>query len=241
MMDLFDLVSDTIEVEQKEWMKKFLFKAITTEEEMVELVDLCIKNGLYSLDLETNGLDTRVFNGETRAKIVGICISPDDKSGYYIPVRHQEGTNMPYSVVTKEMLRLTGSDARAIFHNAKFDQELLEFNGAEPWGRWTKVNKWEDTIILSYLTNSRRRKIGLKHMSRTELGMEMIELHELFGHEKAKKNFNYDFSTLDPREDAVLWYAAGDAICTYLLFQKLHPLVDKPKNNERKQSVSASA
>jgi DNA polymerase I-like protein with 3'-5' exonuclease and polymerase domains len=237
-MDLFDLMDDSVKIEPYDWMKTVTLEMINTEERMIWLVDQCIKNGRYSLDLETNGLDTRVFNGETRSKIVGICISPDRNSGYYIPIRHKDtDKNLSYSVANREMVRLTSSKAVAIFHNAKFDQELLQNNGGESWGTWDDQRYWEDTIILAYLINSRARQKGLKFLSKTELDMEMIELHELYGHEKKRKNFIYDFSSFDPSAKETVWYAAGDAICTYRLWEHLHPQVIAPKIKERKQSV----
>ena len=237
-MDIFDLMEDKVEIEPYEWMNTVTLEMINTEEKMVWLVDQCIKNGRYSLDLETNGLDTRVFNGETRSKIVGICISPNRESGYYIPIRHKDtDKNLPYSVANREMVRLTSSEAVAIFHNAKFDQELLQNNGGDSWGRWDNPKYWDDTIILAYLRDSRARQKGLKFLSKTELDMEMIEIYELYGHEKKKKNFNYDFSTFDPSAKETIWYAAGDAICTYRLWEKLYPQVVKPKLALREQRL----
>lgn len=213
-------------------------QAASAEWEMLEqVVDACIESGHYALDLETTGLDTRVFNGETRDKIVGVCLSPDGERGYYIPVRHKEGVehNVPMSKVRAAMLRLVSSDAVAIFHNAKFDQEFLQFNGGVPWGEWDSPKTWEDTIILAYLRDSRARVKGLKFLSGKELGMEMIEIHELYGHEKTKRGFNYDFSALDPSAPEVTWYAAADAICTYKLWEILHPQVVAPKDQGRNQ------
>lgn len=238
-MDIFDLMDNSVKIEPYDWMKTVTLEMINTEERMIWLVDQCIKNGRYSLDLETNGLDTRVFNGETRSKIVGICISPNRDSGYYIPIRHKDtDKNLPYSVANREMIRLTSSKAVAIFHNAKFDQELLQNNGGQSWGRWEDHRYWEDTIILAYLRNSRARQKGLKFLSRTELEMEMIELHELYGHEKKKKNFSYDFSTFDPSAKETIWYAAGDAICTYRLWEHLHPQVVKTKIPQKDQQLT---
>ena len=148
-------------------------QAASTEWEMLEqVVDACIESGHYALDLETTGLDTRVFDGETRDKIVGVCLSPDGERGYYIPVRHKKGVehNVPMSKVRAAMQRLVSSDAVAIFHNAKFDQEFLQFNGAAPWGEWESPKTWEDTIILAYLRDSRARVKGLKFRFRVEHG-----------------------------------------------------------------------
>ena len=116
-----------------------LSNAAGTEWAMLDqVIDACIESGFYACDLETTGLDSRVFDGETRDKIVGICLSPDGERGYYLPIRHKKGVefNIPMSKVRAAMERLTASDAVAIFHNAKFDQEFMQFNGGQPWGLW---------------------------------------------------------------------------------------------------------
>jgi DNA polymerase I-like protein with 3'-5' exonuclease and polymerase domains len=204
-------------IERKPWMDDVRMELVSPDQ-IVSVVDECIESGLYALDLETTGLDTRVFNGETQAKIVGICLSPNPDVGYYIPVRHRDSdANVPWMTVVREMVRLTSSDARAVFHNAKFDQPFLQFNGTQPFGDWNDHKKWEDTLILAYLRNSRERRKGLKHLSKADLGLEMIELAELW----SKPGESMDFSTLDPEWEPVVWYAASDAICTLRLYNLL--------------------
>ena len=223
------------EVIQKPWMKNKRFVLVTKDEGgqypfLDEVISACSQAPKYALDLETTGLDVRVFNGETKAKIVGVCLSPDGNTGYYIPLRHQKNGvpspyNVPISVFRKAFSSLMAVPNKAIFHNGKFDQEFLQFNGVEVFREWDEHAKWEDTLILAYLRDSRARQKGLKFLSKQELEMEMIELHELYGHETKRKNFKYDFSTLDPSKPSTLWYAASDAICTYLLHDKLAPQV----------------
>jgi len=215
------------DVEPRPWFKDVTMELVTTET-LDAVIDACIETGAYALDLETTGLDNRVFDGRTRAQIVGYCLSPDGKRGYYIPVRHRKGEehNIPPSVAETAMRRLVDSEAVAIFHNAKFDQEFLQFAG-EGLGIWDDPRGWEDTLILAWLRNTRERNKGLKHLSKVELGMEMIELVDLFGPDKKKKD-GLDFSDLDPSWEPCIWYACSDAICTYRLFELLHPQVTAP-------------
>lgn len=214
-----------------DWMEDCQLELVT-EDTLDACIDACIHSpsGRYALDLETTGLDNRVIGGVTVDKIVGFCLSPDGKRGYYIPVRHQGPEGEKHNVsVTKAyaaIRRLANSPAVAIFHNAKFDQEFLQFNGGEPMGEWDQPHSFEDTLILAYLENSKRPQNGLKYLSNNLLGLKMVELSDLFGKKyKGKK----DFSTLSPADDAVLWYACGDAICTYRLFEYLYPRVVEPE------------
>lgn len=79
----------------KPWMKHHEFVLVQTVAEVEQIVDAAIASGKASLDLETEGLDNRIYYNaqgepETVHKIVGFCIAYGDaKTGYYIPVRHR--------------------------------------------------------------------------------------------------------------------------------------------------------
>ena len=232
-MDFFDSLEAAARphVERKPWMKNCTM-TLVSEATITAVIDECIAAGEYGLDLETTGLDNRVFNGRTVDRIVGVCLSPNGVKGYYIPILHINHPDKCVSttVAHRELRRLTSSNARALFHNAKFDQEFLQFNGwGEPLGEWDKPTSWDCTLILSYLRNTRERNKGLKHLSKVELNMEMIELDELFTADELKKH-GKNFSVLDPEWGPTLWYACSDAICTYRLKQKLHPEAIDPRD-----------
>jgi DNA polymerase I-like protein with 3'-5' exonuclease and polymerase domains len=76
------------------WMKYHDFQLVRTVEQVNSIVDDALAAKRCSIDLETEGLDNRIFyddNGKpyTKHKIVGYCISVGDaKVGYYIPVQH---------------------------------------------------------------------------------------------------------------------------------------------------------
>ena len=217
---------------KKPWMSEKAME-IVTPKTISRVVDECIASGLYALDLETNGLDNRVYAGRTRKNIVGACISPDGIRGYYIPVLHPNFMEhcVPFSLFANELRRLVASPAVAIFHNGKFDQEFLQFNGGEPIGEWDDHRKWEDTLILTYLRDTRARDKRLKHLAKQELGMEMFELDELFTQEEEDRGEKYNFGVLDPMWEPSLWYGASDAICTYLLYHHLKgPALDKTES-----------
>ena len=233
-MDLFDDLAAAARpaVARKPWMESKRMELVTAET-LPRVVDECIASGTYALDLETTGLDNRVYNGATNDKIVGICLSPDGNSGYYVPVMHRNHMHLcvPVSVVHREISRLVNSPAVAIFHNAKFDHEFLQFNdwGYGPLGEWDRPKAWEDTLILAYLRNTRERNKGLKHLSKVELDMEMIELNELFTEDELAEH-GKDFSVLDPSWAPALWYACSDAICTYLLKGALYTAAIEPRD-----------
>lgn len=236
-MDSFLEETQVPQVKRRPWMDECEM-ILGTRENTDAIIDECIQSGVYAIDLETSGLDNRVFNGRTMDHIAGICLSPDGVKGYYIPVRHDLEKygehNVPGSVWRPAMKRLVDSPALAVFHNGKFDQEFLQFNGGEPLGEWDQPKTWDDTLILAYLRNTRAKTIGLKSLAEAPpdathehqcggpgLGCEMIKLHELWGHETEKSGFKYDFTTLDPSWAPSLWYASSDAIMTFRLYELL--------------------
>jgi len=224
-MDVLDEISRP-KVEQKPWMKDIEFR-LATPDDLDTIAQECIEAGVYGLDLEGTGLDSRAFPNdsgrlETVDKIVGYCIAPSITKGWYIPVRHREEgveANVPPRLVVEMVRKIQAGGAVAVFHNAKYDHKLLDYDPLGPVGEWDDPDLWDDTVILAYLRNSRGKNKGLKHLSKVELGREMIELEDLFPPEavKAKK---LDFSTLDPQWEPALWYAASDAINTLYLRQK---------------------
>lgn len=261
MAEGFDFLFDEEPLEKQPWMLEKRF-VLVTEDNIAECIDACIngKKGRFSLDLETTGIDNRVFHGETKDKIVGVCLSGDGETGWYIPLRHQVGAehNVPFTVFDREFRRLMAAvdEGRvvAIFHNAKFDQEFLEFNGREPYGNWDVPKHWEDTLILAYLRHSRARRKSLKALSAAPseegptpeqvsitggrgLGMKMFELEDLFPKPKKGEKIDYDFSKLDPSAEGPLIYGCSDAICTWLLADLLIPEVLEPKTHPYNQKV----
>lgn len=249
-------------LKKHDWMKTKKFVLVTTQN-LTECIDACINGvkGRFALDLETTGIDNRVdeLTGATKDKIVGVCLSGDGMTGWYIPLRHQNtrehpnaaSHNIPFHIFDPEFRRLMAAvdEGRvvAIFHNGKFDQEFLECNGGEPYGDWSVPKNWEDTLILAYLRHSRARRKSLKLLSAASadekptqeqisqvggrgLGMVMYELEDLFPKPEKGEARKYDFSLLDPSEDGPLIYGCSDGICTWLLADLLIPEVLQPKH-----------
>lgn len=208
---------------------------------------MCISRGIYSIDLETTGIDTRIYPDEyfedgvktrhgmrTIIRIVGVCISFDGKNGYYIPLSHEpEGSNnLPWDPAWDELERLIWSKARAIYHNAKYDAELLyAVTGKEFW----KVDEHEDTFLMAKVISPLKgTPSGLKPLTKLHFGIDMIELDELFTPEmraqlKRDKKGTHNFGVLHPKEG--LAYGCSDGIFTYNLYFKL---VEKLSESDKK-------
>jgi len=96
----------------KAWMYYHEFVIVDSIEQLEGVIEQAFKTGKCSLDLETQGLDNRIYNRnpdsirgpfeeywdgprparvlQTVHKIVGYCLSPDGYTGYYVPVRHTD-------------------------------------------------------------------------------------------------------------------------------------------------------
>lgn len=232
-------------VEQKPWMLKTHMERVTADT-LDRVVDECIAAGMYGFDIETTGLDNRVFYSDdgspyTVDKTVGYCLASSEDKGYYIPVRHRDpktgnmaAANVPMRLVVPALQRLVNSPARAVFHNAKFDQEFLQHEVMGGLGEWDDPDKWDDTFILAYMRDTRERNKGLKHLSHVELQREMIELDELFTPEERKAG-GLNFGNLDPTWEPATWYACSDAMCTLGLRRVLYPQVTDPDDHKNEQ------
>lgn len=231
-------LDDRIDI-QRDWFQNYSFRLVTTVRELATLVDMCISRNLCSLDLESTGVDNRIYPDEyfddgkttrngirTVDRIVGVCISFDGQHGYYIPLSHEpeESGNLPWDLSWDELTRLV-NNCRVIFHNKKFDAEFLyPVTGKEYW----KNGEYEDTFLMAKVISPLKgNPAGLKPLTKLNFGVDMIELDELFTPEmveqlKRDKRSTKNFAVLHPKEGLI--YGCSDGIFTY---KNYHVLRDK--------------
>jgi DNA polymerase I-like protein with 3'-5' exonuclease and polymerase domains len=235
---LLQQMDDRVSV-SRDWFQYYTFHLVQSIEQLNQLVDICIKRGLYAIDTETTGVDNRVypdshfedgketkFGIRTVDRIVGVCISFDGQHGYYAPLSHEpeDSENLPWDEAWEVLTRLINSEAKAIFHNSKFDCEFLyPLTGREYWA----LDQYEDTYFMAKIINPiKTSPAGLKPLTKIHYGIEMVELDELFTAEKKeqlkRQKKRYNFALLHPREG--LEYGCSDGIFTYKLY---HTLKDK--------------
>ncbi len=213
------------------WFDQYRFHLVDSIDKLSKLVDICVQKKLCSLDLETTGVDNRIYPDEyfndgrvtrhgirTVNQIAGICISFDGQHGYYIPVGHEpeDSGNLPWDPTWDEITRLV-SGARIIFHNAKFDCEFLyPVTGKEFW----KIDEFEDTFLMAKVFSPLKGSpAGLKPLSKQHYSIDMIEIDELFTQERKdqlkREKRGYNFAMMHPKEG--LEYGCSDGIFTYKL------------------------
>jgi len=205
--------------EMRPWMegKKFTLLYKTTEIE--EYISHCIDKGLCALDLETTGLNTRIDkNGESVAKLVGVCLATNADEGVYIPVGHEDKEyNVPLKFILRELARLV-ANCRCIYHNYKFDGQVLRNYGVIA----ENYEMYEDTMMMSAIDDASRKDKKLKHLVETLLGREMIEISQL-GVESGKKNV-VAFQMVPPQK--AVYYGASDGMCTFALYEYFKAKID---------------
>jgi DNA polymerase-1 len=167
---------------------------VDTPQALESLVARLIDVQLIAFDTETTSTD------QMQAELVGISLAVEAGSGYYIPVGHLEGSQLPLGTVLDALcVPLTDPGIPKAGHNLKYDFVMLARNGL----RVAPLSF--DTMIAEWLINPASRNLGLKNLAWVRLGHSMTEITELIGKGKNQHSMaEVDIS-------AVAAYAADDA------------------------------
>ncbi len=164
---------------------------------------------VVAFDTETTSTDPLL------ASIVGISIADRVGAGYYIPIGHAAGQQLPIELIVRSIKPIFESkDIAKIGHNAKFDLAVLQRIGIDA------RNVTFDTMLAAFLIEP-GSAIGLKKLAMSQLQIDMTEITELIG--TGKKQISMDQVAI---EDAAP-YAAADADVTLRLMQKQEPALKK--------------
>lgn len=175
-------------------------KAITTKEDLHELIEDLNKCKLFALDTETTSVNIQ------EAELVGISVAFDKQEAepltYYIPVSHQYGDQLELKEVLDALKPvLENSHIKKTFQNVKFDYNIFQNYGIKIQGVFF------DTMLASYIKDP-ARKHGLKTQSLEHLNHIMQEITELIG--SGKNQMSMECVSVD---DATS-YACDDAYAT---------------------------
>jgi len=212
----------------KSWMADYQFILVQTLEHLEDLVTRAIKAPLCAFDLESTGLDTRMFDDGPMDRVVGYSIAFEPKICYYIPIRHSvettRGKNLPLKE-TNTLIQKLLLEATIVGHNwLKFDAEMM----LSSEGIYIKKFKqgeaitYHDSYVLARLAGY--KSAGLKVLSKQLLDKEMIDIKEV-----VNSGQDIDFGSVSPYEGLI--YAASDAICTLEIF--LHPSIQLPIEDQK--------
>jgi DNA polymerase-1 len=179
---------------------------VDTQDKLSDLAKELGKAKIISFDTETTSTE------EMQAEIVGISLAIKAGQGYYIPVGHTSGDNLPIKKVIAALApSMTDAKIGKVAHNAKYDYIMLARYGL------VVTPLTFDTMLAEFIIDPASRNLGLKNLVHTRLGEEMTHIEELIG--KGKNQL----SMADVAIEAAANYAAADAENTL----RLMPIMQK--------------
>lgn len=188
------------------------YKIVRSEKDFEELVKLLRESPSFALDLETSSLDP------FECQIVGVSISFNPGSAYYVPLHHKNTNNLDEERVLTELKKiLEDRSSRVVGQNLKFDYKVLKVKGIDP------VDPHFDTMIAAYLLEPNEKRFNLEDLALKFLGYKMTSYEELVS-AYSSPLFGFNFGDV-PVEKAAS-YSCEDADVAYKLYKilsvKLH-------------------
>lgn len=181
---------------------------ITEEAKLEQYVDKMIEDGIGSIDVETDGLDT------IHDELAGVCLYSPSQKGIYSPVNHVSNMtkmrikNQISPEFMKRMLqRIVDSGIPVIYHNSKFDMKSIY------WRLGVKMNEpaWDTYLAAMLLNENESHSLKSLHSKyvRNEETAEVAKFNDLFK--------GIPFSLIPP--DVAYMYAAYDPLQTFELYE----------------------
>ena len=191
------------------------YQTILDLKALKEMVDE-LKNAKYvSIDLETTSVNPML------AEIVGISVSYNKNSAFYIPILYPEKKKNNFGdndlevalSVMKEFLE--NNDIRKVGQNIKYDALILYRHGVKV------SNIFLDTMIAAHILNPAAKSYKLDALSIEFLNYNMVPIEDLIG--KGKDQITMDLVPLDK----ISYYAAEDADIVFQLAEIFTPKLEE--------------
>ncbi|MGQ9467103.1 MAG: DNA polymerase I [Anaerolineae bacterium] len=175
-------------------------------EELAALVTRLARAPAVTLDTETTSEDPM------RAALVGLAFTDREGEGWYIPVGHHRGRQLPIGPVL-DALRPLLEDPHLPkqAHHAKYDMTVLARHGIQVRGLAF------DTMIAEWLCDPASRNLGLKNLAFIRLGVEMTNIQDLIGSGRKQ------VTMAEVEIENAAAYAAADVDMTHRLARVLAP------------------
>ena len=191
------------------------YQTILDLKALKEMVDE-LKNAKYvSIDLETTSVNPML------AEIVGISVSYNKNSAFYIPILYPEkkknnfGSNDLEVALSIMKEFLENKDIRKIGQNIKYDALILYRHGVKV------SNIFLDTMIAAHILNPAAKSYKLDALSIEFLNYNMVPIEDLIG--KGKDQITMDLVPLDK----ISYYAAEDADIVFQLAEIFTPKLEE--------------
>lgn len=193
-------------------LKNAKYHLVTKKSELEDLAKKLKAQKVFAFDTETDSTD------EVDANLVGASFSFKEGEAYYVPVAHDEPTEIDSETFIKVMSPvLEDKSIGKVGHNIKYDYVVMKKYGGMRVGPVVF-----DTMVAAFLINPIGRAQTLGQLAYEELGISMIDIEELIG-KKGKNQLTFNKIAIDEAAQ----YAAEDADITFRLYNKLKPELDK--------------
>ena len=174
------------------------YTLVDTEDALDEMITTLKASDIFAFDTETTSLNAM------QAELVGLSFSNEDGKGWYVPVGHEEGTQLPMQHVLDKLKPIMESrEIAKAAHNANYDLMVLQNYDIKV------QNVTFDTMLAAHVSG--RKAIGLKALTLQCLQEEMTEIKELLG--SGRKQITMDKVEVKKAAD----YATADADMTHRL------------------------
>ena len=186
-------------------------RLVDSEKKLAELTQVLEKAEYLSFDTETTSTDPML------ADLVGISVSCEPGTAYYIPVGHKtEEPQLSLDTIRAALNPLFMKDAlKKVGHHLKYDCIVLMNHG------FVIKPLFFDTMIAAWLLDPASHRLGLKLLADIELGISMTHIEELIGSGKNQ------LSMANIPAEKVAAYAAADAEVPLKLMQVFKKRLEK--------------
>ena len=152
-------------------------RVMDTPEALGSLAETLEKAKVIAMDTETTSTD------EMLAELVGISLAVREGEGYYLPLGHRAGKQLPPEQVLSALrVPLTNSRIPKIGHNLKYDYVVLARQGLRP------APLAFDTMLAEWVLDPSSRNLGLKNLAEARLGEHMTHIEDLIGSGKNQRS-----------------------------------------------------
>ena len=149
-----------------------------------------------------------------RARLVGLSFSTEPYRGWYAPLAHEEGVQLPMEEALGALAPIfEDPEVPKTAHNANYDMMVLENHGVRVEGLAF------DTMLAAHAAG--RPAVGLKNLALDMLGEEMTPITELIG--RGRKQVTMDKVEIEKAAE----YAAADADMTERLRLRLEREIEE--------------
>lgn len=180
--------------EDSTWFSRIKCNLVRSIDELKNVFETNSNAKYMAFDTETNGLNADVNS------IVGFSFAFSDKEGWYVPIRHLIGNNVPAKEALELFYQMMLKVSMNFEYNMRFDTRMMEKEGFD----MSKV-KYYDVQVGVFLADTNWKKTGLKLAERRWLGWSADTFEETLGSES---NFSY----LDPEDCYPYACVPGDTL-----------------------------